>query len=45
MVAVDMCIPQDMDQIARSQAAGMCYEVGQQGIAGNVERDAESQIA
>lgn len=45
MIAVDMCVPQDMDQIARSEAAGVGYEVGQQGVAGNVEGHAQTQVA
>ena len=45
MIAVDMCIPQDMDQIAGVETAGVGYEVGQQCIAGNVEGHAKSQVA
>ncbi len=45
VVAVDMGIPQDMHKVPRLQAAGVCYEVCEEGVAGNVEGDPQAQIA
>lgn len=45
MVQIDMGVAKDVDQVSRRQVANVCNQIGEERVGGDVERDAQAEIA